>query len=55
MSPDYADETLSAAIAWGRYAEFYSYDEEADQFYLDEEKSSVFTYRHLEATLGVWT
>jgi NitT/TauT family transport system ATP-binding protein len=38
MSPDYADETLSAAIAWGRYAELYSYDEEADQFYLDEEE-----------------
>ena len=38
MSPDYADETLSAAIAWGRYAELYSYDEEADQFFLDEEE-----------------
>ncbi len=37
MSPDYAEETLSAAIAWGRYAELYSYDEEADQFFLDEE------------------
>ena len=38
MSPDYAEETLSAAIAWGRYAELYSYDEEADQFFLDEEE-----------------
>jgi len=38
MSPDYADETLGTAIAWGRYAELYSYDEEADQFYLDEEE-----------------
>ena len=37
MSPDYAEETLSAAIAWGRYAELYGYDEEADQFFLDEE------------------
>ena len=37
MSPDYADDTLSTAIAWGRYAEIYSYDEEADQFYLEEE------------------
>ena len=37
MSPDYADETLSTAITWGRYAELYSYDEEADQFYLEEE------------------
>ncbi len=38
MSPDYADETLSTAINWGRYAELYSYDEEADQFFLDEEE-----------------
>ncbi len=37
MSPDYADETLQTAIAWGRYAELFSYDEEADQFFLDEE------------------
>ena len=36
MSPDYADDTLRAAISWGRYAELYSYDEEADQFFLDE-------------------
>ena len=36
MSPDYADATLRAVIAWGRYAELYSYDEEADQFFLDE-------------------
>ncbi len=38
MSPDYADETLRTAISWGRYAELYSYDEEADQFFLDEEE-----------------
>ena len=37
MSPDYADETLSTAITWGRYAELFSYDEEADQFYLEQE------------------
>ena len=37
MSPDYADETLATVIAWGRYAELYAYDEEADQFFLDEE------------------
>jgi NitT/TauT family transport system ATP-binding protein len=37
MSPDYAEETLRAAISWGRYAELYSYDEEADQFFLEEE------------------
>ena len=37
MSPDYADNTMSAVIAWGRYAELYSYDEDADQFFLDED------------------
>ncbi len=37
MSPDYAEETLRAVISWGRYAELYSYDEEADQFFLDED------------------
>src|SRR6195952_550201 len=36
MSPDYADETLRAAIAWGRYGELFSYDEEAEQFSLEE-------------------
>ncbi|MDQ2801976.1 MAG: nitrate/sulfonate/bicarbonate ABC transporter ATP-binding protein [Pseudomonadota bacterium] len=36
MSPDYADDTLRAAIAWGRYAELFSYDEQAEQFSLDE-------------------
>ena len=38
MSPDYAGDTLKAVIAWGRYAELYSYDEEADQFFLDDEE-----------------
>ncbi len=37
MSPDYARETLNAVIAWSRYAELFDYDEEADQFYLEEE------------------
>ncbi len=37
MSPDYAEETLLTAISWGRYAELYAYDEEADQFFLEEE------------------
>jgi NitT/TauT family transport system ATP-binding protein len=36
MSPDYADETLRAVIGWGRYAELFSYDEEADQFSLED-------------------
>ena len=36
MSPERADETLRTAIAWGRYAELYSYDEEAQQFSLED-------------------
>jgi NitT/TauT family transport system ATP-binding protein len=36
MSPDYADKTLRAVIGWGRYAELFSYDEEADQFSLED-------------------
>ncbi|HEY2131658.1 MAG TPA: nitrate/sulfonate/bicarbonate ABC transporter ATP-binding protein [Acetobacteraceae bacterium] len=36
MSPDYAMETLRAVIQWGRYAELFSYDEEADQFTLED-------------------
>jgi NitT/TauT family transport system ATP-binding protein len=37
MSPEYAEQTLRTAISWGRYAELYIYDEEADQFSLEEE------------------
>jgi NitT/TauT family transport system ATP-binding protein len=36
MSPDYAEDTLRTIIAWGRYAELFSYDEEAEQFSLDD-------------------
>jgi NitT/TauT family transport system ATP-binding protein len=36
MSPDYAEETLHAVISWGRYAELFGYDEEADQFSLED-------------------
>ncbi len=36
MSPDYAEDTLRTAIAWGRYAELYNYDEEAAQFSLED-------------------
>jgi NitT/TauT family transport system ATP-binding protein len=36
MSPDYADSTLRTVIGWGRYAEIFSYDEEAEQFNLDD-------------------
>jgi len=37
MSPEYAAETLRTVIAWGRYAELFEYDEEAQQFGLEEE------------------
>jgi NitT/TauT family transport system ATP-binding protein len=37
MSPDYAEETLRAVIGWGRWAELYAYDEDADQFFLEED------------------
>ena len=37
MSADYAVDTMRAAITWGRYAELFSYDEDADQFFLDED------------------
>ena len=36
MSPDYAADTLRVVIAWGRYAELFSYDEEAEQFSLED-------------------
>ena len=36
MSPDYAEDTLRTVIAWGRYAELFSYDEEAEQFGLED-------------------
>jgi NitT/TauT family transport system ATP-binding protein len=37
MSPNYAEDTLRAVIGWGRFAELFNYDEEADQFFLDED------------------
>jgi NitT/TauT family transport system ATP-binding protein len=36
MSPERAEETLRTAISWGRYAELYSYDEEGQQFSLED-------------------
>ncbi len=36
MSPERAEETLRTVIAWGRFAELYSYDEEAQQFSLED-------------------
>ncbi len=41
MSPDYAEDTLRTAISWGRYAELYSYDEEAQQFSLEDVEASA--------------
>jgi NitT/TauT family transport system ATP-binding protein len=35
MSPDYAADTLRTVIGWGRYAELFSFDEEAEQFSMD--------------------
>jgi NitT/TauT family transport system ATP-binding protein len=36
MSPDYAEDTLRTVVSWGRYAELFSYDEEAEQFSLED-------------------
>jgi NitT/TauT family transport system ATP-binding protein len=41
MSPDYAEDTLRTAISWGRYAELFSYDEEAVQFSLEDIDTTV--------------
>jgi len=35
MSEDYAAQTLKSVIQWGRYAEIFAYDEDADLFSLD--------------------
>lgn len=36
MSEEFAEETLSAVVAWGRYAELFSYDEQAQAFSLED-------------------
>ncbi|OYX31576.1 MAG: nitrate ABC transporter ATP-binding protein [Caulobacterales bacterium 32-69-10] len=36
MSEDFAEETLAAVISWGRYAELFSYDEQAQTFSLED-------------------
>jgi NitT/TauT family transport system ATP-binding protein len=41
MSPEYAEETLRTVIAWGRYAELFEYDEETQQFGLEEEDEAA--------------
>jgi NitT/TauT family transport system ATP-binding protein len=35
MSEDYADETLKTIVSWGRYAELFAYDEQAETFSLE--------------------
>ncbi|MGI4881322.1 MAG: AAA-associated domain-containing protein, partial [Janthinobacterium lividum] len=35
MSEDYAAQTIRSAVQWGRYAEVFAYDENADLFSLD--------------------
>ncbi|MBB3174860.1 NitT/TauT family transport system ATP-binding protein [Endobacter medicaginis] len=37
MSPEYAQETLLTVIGWARYGELFNYDDESDQFFLEEE------------------
>jgi NitT/TauT family transport system ATP-binding protein len=37
MSPSYAEDTLRAVISWGRFAELFNYDDEADQFFLEQD------------------
>ena len=39
MSPEYAEKTLRTAISWGRYAELFEYDEEAQQFSLEDQEA----------------
>jgi len=36
MSEDYAEETLNAVVAWGRYGEVFAFHEDADQFSLED-------------------
>ena len=36
MSPEYAGKTLRTLVGWGRYAELFGYDEEAEQFDLED-------------------
>ncbi len=38
LSESYAEETLRAAISWGRYAVLYTYDDQAEIFSLEEEE-----------------
>jgi NitT/TauT family transport system ATP-binding protein len=35
MSEEYAEQTLKAVTAWGRYGEVFAYDETSDLFTLE--------------------
>ena len=35
ITPDVAEQTLRAVIAWGRYAEAFAYDDDTQMFSLD--------------------
>jgi len=35
MSEEFAEETLAAVISWGRYAELFAYDDQAEAFSLE--------------------
>jgi NitT/TauT family transport system ATP-binding protein len=35
MAEDQADETLKTIVSWGRYAELFAYDEQAELFSLE--------------------
>ena len=35
MSQDYAEETMDAAVNWGRYAELFAFDEQSQTFSLE--------------------
>jgi NitT/TauT family transport system ATP-binding protein len=35
MSEEYADETLKTIVSWGRYAELFAYDEQSENFSLE--------------------
>lgn len=41
MSPQSAWRTLSTIIGWARYAELFDFDEESDQFFLDEDDKNI--------------
>jgi len=41
MSPNSARQTLLTIIGWVRYAEIFDFDEETDQFFLDEDDKNI--------------